>query len=142
MMMTMAMISLTGGQSSLQISSPGEEQRVAAAPRRKLEKQLLLWGFYVGRINRSQGRSPRGVGPSQDGRWHGQGLGRARHPPGCPVAPLWILGSFRNADFLIYFLGIFPAYLNIQKPAQKKTALVALLKTASVRVSFVQIMQE
>ena len=37
---------------------------------------------------------------------------------------------------------IFPAYQNIQKPEQKKTTRIALLKTASVRVSFVQIMQE
>src|SRR3954462_15200277 len=76
-------------QVSLQISSPGEEQRVAAAPRRRLEKRLLFWGFLVGRINKGQGRAPGGVGPTQEGRWRGQELGCARHPPGCPLAALW-----------------------------------------------------
>src|SRR3954468_7330515 len=99
MVMTMVKIPLTGGQVSLQISSPGEEQRVAAAPRRRLEKRLLFWGFLVGRINRGQGRAPGGVGPTQEGRWRGQELGRARHPPGCPLAPPWTIGSFWNADF-------------------------------------------
>src|SRR3954467_6634301 len=54
MMMTLVMISLTGGQSSLQISSPEEEQKVAAAPRRRLEKRLLFWSFHVGGINRAK----------------------------------------------------------------------------------------
>src|SRR4051812_1580423 len=95
--------------------------------------------------NRGPGRAPGGVGPTQEGRWRGQELGRARHPPGCPLAALCPPLDLRKLPerlFLIYVFGIFPAYLNIQKPAQKKTTLVALLKTASVRVSFVQIMQE
>src|SRR3954470_16182133 len=54
MMMTMAMISPHRGQSSLQISSPEEEQRVVVAPRRRLEKRLLFCGFCVGRINRAK----------------------------------------------------------------------------------------
>src|ERR1043165_3006144 len=86
-----------------------------------------------------------GVGPTQEGRWRGQELGRARHPPGFPLAALWPpFGPAEAFGMLIFyiFFGIFPAYLNIQKPAQNKTALVALLKTASVRISFVQIMQE
>ena len=74
-----------------------------------------------------------------------QGLGRVRNPPGCPLAALWPpFGLAEASGTLIFyiFFGFFPAYLNIQKPAQKKTALVVLLQTASVRVSFFQIMQE
>ena len=62
--------------------------------------------------------------------------------PWLPCGPPLVLRKISERWFLIYFFGIFPAYQNIQKPGQKKTALVALLKTASVRVSFVQIMQE
>ena len=115
------------------------------APRRRSEKRLLFRRFLDGRINRGQGRSPGGVGPTQEGVWLGQGLGRAMHPSGCPLAALWPpFGTVEASGTLTFniIFGIFPAYLNIQKPAQKKTVLVALLKTASVRVSFVQIMQE
>src|SRR3954469_6076445 len=108
------------------------------------EKGSGIRVFRDGRINRSQSRSPGDVGTSQEGRWRGQGLGRARHPPGCPLAALSPpFGPSEASGTLIFyiFFGIFPAYLNIHKPAQKKTTLVALLKTASVRVSFVQIMQ-
>src|SRR3954468_14519869 len=54
MVMTMVKIPLTGGQSNLQISSPGEEQRVAAAPRRRLEKRLLFWSFLARGKNRAK----------------------------------------------------------------------------------------
>ena len=51
---------------------------------------------------------PRG---SQEGRWRGLGLGRARHPPGCLVVALLpclgYSGSFRSADFLYIFSGIY-----------------------------------
>src|SRR3954468_10911915 len=99
------MIPLIGGQSSLQISSPGEEQRVAAAPRRRLEKRLLFWGFCVGIINRAK------VG--HQGTWdqarRAGGAARGLAAPGTllaapwlPCGPLWTCGSFRNADFYIF----------------------------------------
>ena len=62
-----------------------------------------------------------------------------------PWLPFWPPFGLAEASGTLIFNIIFwdfSAYLNIQKPAQKKIALVALLKTASVRVSFVQIMQE
>src|SRR3954471_20141102 len=51
--------------------------------------RLLFRRFLDGRINRGPCRAPGGVGPTQEGRWRDQELGRARHPPGCPLATLW-----------------------------------------------------
>src|SRR3954463_16100031 len=107
MVMTMAMISPHRRPIQPPDQLSGEEQRVAAAPGRRWKKRLLFRRFLDGRINRGPFRAPGGVGPTQEGRWHGQELGRARHPPGCPLAPLWTSGSFRNADFLYIFLGFF-----------------------------------
>src|ERR1041384_3574578 len=66
---------------------------------------------------------------SQEASWRGLGWGRARDPPGLlVVAPLHCLGdsgSFRVADFLSDFSGIFGALLLAGKPEiqkQKKTA--------------------
>ena len=71
--------------------------------------------------------------------------GRAHRAPGHPLAPLWphfwLLvpsGAWIFCDFSWIFL----RYLKIRFPAHNKTIQAALLKTASVRVSLVQIMQE
>src|SRR3954467_5416764 len=62
-------------------------------------------GFRDGRINRSQSRAPGGVGPSQEGRWRGQGLGGARHPPGCPLDALWPpFGLAEASRTLIFYI--------------------------------------
>src|SRR4051812_10272651 len=54
-----------------------------------------------------------------------RGWGRARHPPGCPLAALWPPLGLAEASGTLIFNMIFwdfPAYLNIQKPAQKKNS--------------------
>src|ERR1041385_3984656 len=100
---------LSGGQISLQISPPEEEQRVAAAPRRKLGKQLLFWGFRVTGINRSFGRAPEEEGGPQAARGRGPTPRRARGrlgPPGLPSGPtsgIWLL---QVRGFSCIFLGI------------------------------------
>src|ERR1043165_5041078 len=96
---------LTGGQFSLQISSPGKNRGFAAAPRRRSEKRLLFQSFLDERVYRGPGRSPGGVGPTQEGRWRGQGWGRARHPPGCPLAALCPpLGHPEASGTLIFYI--------------------------------------
>src|SRR4051812_33138359 len=61
---------------------------------------------------------------SQEAPWRGLGWGRARDPSGVPmVAPLRCLGdsgSFRVADFLDNFSGIFGALLMAGKPEIQK----------------------
>src|SRR3954470_18243867 len=81
-------------------------------------------GFLRGGKNRGQ-RGHRGDPPvSQEGRWRGLGLGRARHPLGCLVVALLpclgYFGSFRSADFLYNFSGIFGALLMAGKPEIQK----------------------
>jgi len=85
------------------------------------------------------------VGPTQAASRRGLGGGRAPRAPGALVAPLWPIfwhlapsGAWIFSIFYWNFLG----HLKIHFPAHKKTIQAALLKTASVRVSFVQIMQE
>ena len=136
---------LSGGQISLLISPPEEEQRVAAAPRRKLGKRLLFWGFLVAGINRSLGRAPEEGGGAQAARGRGPTPGRARVAPGAPRSPLWShfwLLAPSGAWIFRYFSGNFLERLKIHFPAHNKTIQAALLKTALVRVSFVRIMQE
>src|SRR3954469_15219588 len=70
-------------------------------------------------------RGHRGDPPgSQESSWRGLGWGRARDPPGLlVVAPLPSLdysGSFRGADFLSDFSGIFGALLMAGKPEIQK----------------------
>src|SRR4051812_14018812 len=70
-------------------------------------------------------RGHRGDPPgSQEASWCGLGWGRARDPPGLlVVAPLPSLdysGSFRVADFLSDFSGIFGALLMAGKPEIQK----------------------
>ena len=102
-MMTMAMISPHRRPKRLQISSPGEEQRVAAAPRRRLEKRPLFWNFLAGG-KKGEVRAPGGVGPTQEGVWRGQGLGRAMHPSGCPLAaPVALVEASGTLIFNIIF---------------------------------------
>ena len=68
-------------------------------------------GFLRGGKNRGQRGEPGDPPVSQEGRWRGLGLGRARHPPGCLVVALLSClgysGSFRSADFLYNFSGIY-----------------------------------
>src|ERR1041385_8816175 len=122
-----------------------EEQRVAAAPRRKLENRLLFWGFPVARINRSRGRAREELEASQAPPRRGQGWGCASKAPRAPVAPLWPhfwLVEASGAWIFCKFSRNFLRYLKIHFPAHNKTIQAALLKTALVRVSFIQIMQE
>src|SRR3954465_13193808 len=66
---------------------------------------------------------------SQEAPWRGLGWGRARDPSGVPVvAPLRCLGdsgSFRVADFLYNFSGIFGALLMVGKPEIQKQQKIA-----------------
>ena len=77
--------------------------------------------------------------------WPGGLRYRATRAPRSPLAALWpsfgLVEASGTLIFYIYFWD-FLAYLNIQKPGHNKTTLLALLKTTSVRVTFVQIMQE
>ena len=111
------------------------------APRRRSKIGLLFWIFLAGGKNRVK-VGHQGV---WDPRRRAGGAARSWAALGTLLAALWPpFGLVEASGMLIFyiFFCIFPAYLNIQKPAQKKTTLVALLKTALVRVSFVQIMQE
>src|ERR1041385_4239115 len=118
---------------------------VAAAPRRELGKRILFRDFSITRINRSIGRAPEEGGGPQAARGRGPTPGRARGAPGAPLAPLWshfwLLGP-SGAWIFWYFSGNFLRRLKIHFPPHNKTIQAALLKTALVRVSFVQIMQE
>src|SRR3954463_2869597 len=118
---------------------------VATAPRRKLGKRLLFWGFLVTGINRSLRRAPEVGGGAQAARGRGPTPGRARGAPGAPRAPLW--SHFwhlapSGAWIFWYFSGNFLGRLKIHFPAHNKTIKAALLKTVLVWVSFVHIMQE
>src|ERR1041384_3929253 len=104
--------------------SPDLETAAAAVQRGVSRERDLYYGFPPRRVNIGEGGhrgDPRG---SQEGPWRGQGWGRAICPPGClVVAPLPSLGdsgSFRCADFLYIFPGIFGAILMVEKPEIQK----------------------
>ena len=104
---------------------------MAAAPRRRSEKQLLFWSFLATGKNRGQGRSPEGVGPTQAASQRRQGFGRARGAPGAPVSPLWPIfwpSTSSGAWIFCNFSGNFLGDLKIHIPAHKKTIQTALLK--------------
>src|SRR3954468_10398249 len=88
------------------------------------EKGFWNQGFLRGGKNRGQRGHREGPRGSQKGRWRGLGLGRARHPPGCLVVALPSFlgdsGSFRGADFLYNFSGIYGALLMAEKPKIQK----------------------
>jgi len=87
-------------------------------------KRLWNQGFLRGGKNRGRRGHREGSHGSQEGRWRGLGLGRARHPHGCLVVALLpclgYSGSFRSADFLYNFSGIFGALLMAEKPEIQK----------------------
>ena len=96
-------------------------------------------GIYMRRVVTGGGEG------AQAPPWRGQGWGRASRAPGAPLAALWPhfwhngpSGAWIFCDFSWNFL----RHLKIRFPAHNKTIQAALLKTASVRVSLVQIMQE
>src|SRR4051812_2181190 len=96
-------------------------------------------------INRSQGRVPEGGGPTQAASGRGQEWGRTSSAPGDPLAALWPhfwLRAPSGAWIFYEFSWNFLRHLKIHFPAHKKTIQAALLKTTSVRISSVQIMQE
>src|ERR1041384_4533175 len=76
------------------------------------KKGSVLEGFASRRIYRRRGQPEVDQGP-QAPPWRGPGGGRARWPPGPPLASLWpYLGSSRSflyADFSYIFPGIFLA---------------------------------
>src|SRR3954464_6773286 len=89
----------------------------------------------IQRIDRGKGFPPRGLNigegghqgdppRSQEASWRGLGWGRARDPPGllvvAPLPSLGYSGSFRSADFLSDFSGIFGALLMAEKPEIQK----------------------
>src|SRR3954467_8738029 len=99
--------------------SPHLETGAAAVQRRDREK-----GFVLG-VSSASGkyrrRGHQGDPPvSQEAPWRGLGWGRARDPSGflvvAPLPSLDFSGSFRNADFLSDFSGIFGALLIAGKP--------------------------
>src|SRR3954462_9498841 len=114
------------------------EQLLQAAPilkrrRRRYKGGIKKKGFVLGFSSprgKYRRRGHQGDPPgSQEASWRGLGWGCARDPPGLlVVAPLPYLGysgSFRSADFLSYFSGIFGALLMAGKPEiqkQQKTA--------------------
>src|SRR4051812_43458840 len=72
-----------------------------------------VWNQGFLRVGKNRGqRGHRGDPPvSQEGRWRGLGLGRARQPPSCLVVALLpclgYFGSLRSADFLYNFSEIY-----------------------------------
>ena len=66
----------------------------------KLRKELLIWGFRVASKNTRQSRAPGGVGPTQAPPGGGGGPQGALAPPGPPLVPLLVPGSFGCVDFL------------------------------------------
>ena len=85
-------------------------------------------GFLRGGKNRGQRGNREGPAGSQEGAWHGLGLGRTMDPSGILVVALpsflGVSGDFRDADFLYNFFGIFGALLMAGKPKiqnQQKT---------------------
>ena len=99
------------------------EAAAAAEQRWDREKSSSLEGFGARAIYMQKGVT-RGGGGAPGAPWRGQGWGRARWPPGPPLAPLWpIFGSSRSflyADFSYIFPGIFGALLIWGKPEIEK----------------------
>src|SRR3954462_1011383 len=109
------------------------EQLLQAAPIlkrrwRRYRGEIAEKGFVLGISSpgakyrrRGEPGDPRG---SQEASWRGLGLGRARDPPGllvvAPLPSLGYSGSFRSADFLSDFSGIFGAFLMAGKPKIQK----------------------
>ena len=87
------------------------------------KKGSVLKGFRTRGIYMRRGAARGGAG-APGAPWRGQGWGRARWPPGPPLAPLWpIFGSSRSflyADFSYIFPGIFGALLIWGKPEIEK----------------------
>ena len=99
-----------------------------------LEKRVLASGFSRREKYICEGGPPEAKQGPQAPPWRGQGWGRARWPPGPPLAPLWpIFGSSRSflyADFSYIFPGIFGALLIWGKPEiekQQKTGTVTVV---------------
>ena len=93
-----------------------------------------------GSIGASVGHQRRGEAPRRP-----EDTAPPQGAPGAPRAPLW--SQFwhlapSGAWIFWYFSGNFLGRPKIHFPAHNKTIQAALLKTALVRVSFVQIMQE
>src|SRR4051812_6970960 len=76
------------------------------------EKGSVLRVSGTGCKYRPKGGTEGGPSP-QAPYWRDQEGGRASWPPEWGLAPLWphfgLLGSFRHADFLNYFYGVFGA---------------------------------
>ena len=96
----------------------------------QMGKATSVLGFLHRENKQGQSRAPGGVGPSQEGRWRGQGLGRARHPPGCPLAALWApLGLTEASGMLIFyiiflgFIGHFNYWKNLKYKNRRKQEL-------------------
>ena len=87
------------------------------------KKGAGLEGFGTRGIYMRRGVARGGAG-APGAPWRSQGWGRARWPPGPPLAPLWpIFGSSRSflyADFSYIFPGIFGALLIWGKPEIEK----------------------
>src|SRR6187399_1275429 len=88
------------------------------------KKGSVLEGFGTRGIYMRRGAAARGGAGAPGAPWRGQGWGRARWPPGPPLAPLWpTFGSSRSflyADFSCIFSGIFGALLIWGKPEIEK----------------------
>src|ERR1043165_1503693 len=109
------------------------EQLLQAAPilkrrRRRYREESakirsVLGGFTPRAKYRRRGHQGDPPG-SQEASWRGLGWGRARDPPGllvvAPLPSLGYSGSFRHADFLYIFPGIFGALLMAGKPEIQK----------------------
>ena len=109
------------------------EQLLQAAP--ILKRRRWRYRGEFAKVSRFYGFPPRGLNiggeghrgdppVSQEASWRGLGWGRARDPPGLLVVAslpsLDFLGSFRGADFLFDFFGIFAALLIVGKPEIEK----------------------
>src|SRR3954470_1608792 len=119
-----------GGGSSFRqgagAASPGSPdlETAAAIQRGVHESQIYIGGFHPRAKYRRRGH--RGDPPgSQEASWRVLGWGRARDPPGLLVVALLrcfgVAGSFRCADFLYIFPGIFAALLMGGKPKIQET---------------------
>ena len=134
-------IPLSGAQNKLQISPPGEDQEVAAAPYRETRWTLLPYFFLPeSEYIELELRSVEVQGAHKVG---GRALvGWARPPPLWPGCGPPSIDSFANIFYIFQNLSpwIFRSIRELFI-LHKNNTMAILLKTASVRVSSIQIMQ-
>src|SRR3954471_18710910 len=105
-----------------------QEASILKRRRRRYRGEIGKKGFILG-VSSARGKYRQGGHQgdppvSQEAPWRGLGWGRGRDPSGllvvAPLPSLDFSGSFRSADFLSDFSGIFGALLIAGKPKIQK----------------------